>query len=260
MIIGLDCGRSSVKVVGANQFFSFPSLLGEWRERRLANSHGNDLEVEYKGVRYFAGDLAKYESEFARSMMTETKAHDDTLLLMLIAIAKTGLNRVKVVTGVPVNQHKESEKGAIRKMLMGKHSLNLNGRYHEVSVERVEVAVEGGAAFWVKPSSGKVRILDAGAKTVNYVTIWDKRYIDMDSGTLSFGLETNKSNDLRQIVNRIVGEVAKKWEQGDKVLLTGGKAKEMHYHFSEYFPNSEVMDNSLYANAKGYYALGVSLL
>jgi plasmid segregation protein ParM len=261
MIFGVDCGRSSVKVVAVNKMFHFPSFIGEWRERKLVSDHGENIELEYAGEKYFVGNLAKYESEFVRSMMTDSKVHEDTLLLILTALHKAGaVGGVKVITGVPVDQHTEEEKRRIKSLLIGSHRVKVNNQEREINIERVEVAIEGGSAFWSYPLPGTVRIIDAGSKTVNYVTMQNKRYIDRESGTLPFGFDTNKTSDLKQISNRIAGEVSKKWRSEDKVVLIGGKAKELYHHMSPYFKDLEVMPNHLLANAKGFYKIGAALL
>lgn len=261
MIIGLDCGRSRVKAVTANKILSFPAILGEWRERRLINSHGDDMEVEFRGERYFAGTLAENESEFYRSMMTDTKAHNDFLILSLLGMVRANVGAsVNVVTGVPVGQHIEEEKEAIKSLLKGYHRIAVNGKQHAIHVKNVEVAVEGGAAFWSQPTDGLVHVIDSGSKTVNYVTMKNRRYIDRDSGTLPFGCDTNKSNDVGQLANRIVGEVSKKWSKDETIYLTGGKADELLPYIARYFPNTFVINNPLYANARGYYTIGKALI
>jgi plasmid segregation protein ParM len=261
MIFGIDCGRSSVKVVSASKVFYFPSCIGEWRERRLISDHGESIELEYAGEKYFVGNLAKYESEFARSMMTDSKAHEDTLLLILTALHKAGaVGNVKVITGVPVDQHTEEEKRRLKSLITGSHRVKVNNQERDINIERVEVAIEGGSAFWSHPLPGTVRIIDAGSKTVNYVTMQDKRYVDRESGTLQFGFDTNKTNDIKQISNRIAGEVSKKWRSSDKVLLVGGKAGELQQYMNQYFKDMEVVPNHLYANAKGFYKIGTALL
>jgi plasmid segregation protein ParM len=241
--------------------FHFPSYIGEWRERKLKSSIRDDIELEYQGEKYFVGDLARDESEFVRSMMTDSKAHEDTLLLVLTALHKAGAEgSVKVMTGLPVDQHTEYEKSKLKSLLIGPHLVKVNGVEKEINIERVEVAIEGGAAFWSNPVPGKVRIIDAGSKTVNYLTMQNKRYIDRESGTLPFGFDTNKTNDIKQISNRIAGEVSKKWKSEDSVLLVGGKARELQIHLSQYFKNMDVAPNHLYANAKGFYKIGTALL
>jgi plasmid segregation protein ParM len=261
MIYSVDCGRSSLKLVCATKMFHFPAYIGEWRERKLKSTYGGEIELEYEGEKYFVGDLAKNESEFVRSMMTDSKAHEDTLLLVLTALHKAGASgSVKVMTGLPVDQHTDEEKEKLKTLLKGDHVVKVNGIEREINIDRVEVAIEGGAAFWSNPLPGKVRILDAGSKTVNYLTMQNKRYVDRESGTLPFGFDTNKSNDIKQISNRIAGEVSKKWKSNDKVLLVGGKAKELQHHMSRYFQDMEVAPNHLYANAKGFYKIGTTLL
>ena len=46
MRLGIDAGNARVKVAGAAGVICFDSSVGEWRERRLVNTHGtDDMEV-----------------------------------------------------------------------------------------------------------------------------------------------------------------------------------------------------------------------
>lgn len=76
MIVGVDAGNYQVKVVHRKGVDIFPSDIEEYRERNLEQKFSdNDMIVEYEGRKYFAGTLAKYESEFCSTMMGESKAH-----------------------------------------------------------------------------------------------------------------------------------------------------------------------------------------
>lgn len=260
MIVGLDVGRSSVKVVTGARVFSFPSYLGEWRERKLTNSFSeNDLEVEFEGQKYFAGTLAQHESEFCRSMMTDEKDHADTRLLALIALHRVGASDASVVTGLPVGLHDDQRKQRIRELLLGRWEITVNSERKVIRINRVEVAVEGGAAFWVSPQDGLVRILDVGSKTVNFVTVRDHHFIDRESGTLPFGFDTNRSSDIRQMAARIAGELGKKWGNNDRIMIIGGRAAELQDYLHPYFPSVYAVKNPLFANATGFYQLGRSV-
>jgi len=261
MIVGLDIGRSSVKVFTGDKMEHFPSYLGEWRKRKLSSEHKDDIEVEFQGEKYFAGMLAQNESEFARSMMTEEKAHADTLLLALIALHRV-TTEANIITGLPVYLHDTERKNALKQLLRGngKWEITVNGVRKTISVPRIEVAVEGGAAFWSSPRDGLVRVIDAGSRTVNYVTLKDKRYVDRDSGTLPFGFGTTISGDLRQMAARIAGELGRKWRETDAVLVAGGRAEELAKELKQYFPQTETFTNPLFANAIGYYRIGRKLL
>jgi plasmid segregation protein ParM len=105
-----------------------------------------------------------------------------------------------------------------------------------------------------------VRVIDAGSRTVNYVTLKDKRYVDRDSGTLPFGFGTTISGDLRQMAARIAGELGRKWRETDAVLVAGGRAEELAKELKQYFPQTETFTNPLFANAIGYYRIGRKLL
>lgn len=259
MIVGLDVGRSAVKIVTGARVFSFPSYLGEWRERKLLNTFEDDLEVEFQGQRYFAGTLAQNESEFARSMMTDEKDHADTRLLALIALHGVGASDVSLVTGLPVGLHDNARKQRMRELLLGRWEIIVNGERKTIYIHRVEVAVEGGAAFWIAPQGGLVRILDAGSKTVNYVTVRDQHFVDRESGTLPFGFDTNRSSDIRQMAARIAGELGKKWGNNDRIMIIGGRAAELQDYLHPYFPGAFAAKNPLFANATGFYQLGRSV-
>lgn len=75
-------------------------------------------------------------------------------------------------------------------MLLGSHDLSLNGVKKTIIINRVEVAAEGGAAFWSNPQTGLVRIIDAGSATINCASLVDGKYIDKDSFTINFGCNT----------------------------------------------------------------------
>ncbi|MGU3469877.1 ParM/StbA family protein [Paenibacillus sp. D51F] len=222
--LGLDVGRNGVKAFNGNQTLFIPSVVGEWRERRLVSSREDDIEVMFRGERYFIGSLALNESEFHRHMMTDNKAHADTLLLALTAIHRAGMPNVHVTTGLPVEFHDPAAKAAMSDLLTGKWDIEVNGEARTIRILNVKVAVEGGGAFWSAPVDGLVRIIDAGSKTVNFVTMRDRRYVDRDSGTLPFGFNTTNADNPQQMAARIAGELSKKWEAGDNVFICGGRA------------------------------------
>lgn len=254
--VGLDVGRNGVKVFTGDRTIHFPSVVGEWRDRKLVSRRDDDIEAVFAGERHFIGNLALNESEFWRYMMTDSKAHEDTRLLTLVAIHRAGLENVIVVTGLPVEHHSPEMKAKMRELLVGKWDIEVNGNKRSIRIVDVKVAVEGGAAFWSAPEDGLIRIIDAGSKTVNYVTMRNKRYVDRDSGTLPFGFNTNKTDNPRQMAARIAGELGKKWSADDSVWICGGRASELAELLRPYFPKSKAMVNPLFANAIGFYRVG----
>ena len=257
--IGLDIGRNGVKAYTGGQTLYIPSIVGEWRERRLLSRRDDDIETVFQGERYFIGNLAANESEFGRYMMTDDKAHFDTLLLALVSIHLAGRSNVSIITGLPVEHHRPDTKEAMRNLLKGQWDIEVNGNHRKIHIHDVKVAVEGGGAFWSAPQEGLVRVIDAGSKTVNYVTMRDKRYVDRDSGTLPFGFNTNKTDNPRQMVARIAGELGKKWSSTDLVLISGGRAEELTELLRPYFSKVQPLPNPLFANAIGFYRAGGGL-
>lgn len=268
-VIGLDIGRRYVKAYDGRQMFSFSSFVGEGRERNLKTDYGTDsFDVVFKDQRSFVGSLAYHESEYCRSMMTDDKAHEDTLLLALTALCKAGVSVCTVVTGLPVKNHTPANKEAIKKLLQGRHTIQLvDGAVRHIFIQRVEVAAEGGGAFFAAPREGLVRILDGGSKTFNAVTMRDRMFNDLGSWTLvgpdgnSFGFETNKDLDEVQLIKRVVGDLSKRWGSDDAIYTTGGKAARLAELLQPYFKNAQPNSvHGMFDNAIGFYNAGKALV
>ncbi|MED1863253.1 ParM/StbA family protein [Fictibacillus nanhaiensis] len=275
MILGVDAGNSSIKICSQFGLLKFPSAIGEARELNLKQQHGeDDIYFEHNGRKGFAGTLALYESEFCGSIMGDSKAHSDTLLRVLIGIHKyltkyrLNYNRFKLVLGQPISKHTQEEKEFIKTMVKGSHTISVNGVEKTFYILDCQIAAEGASSYYSSLShEGLVRILDIGSATINYATILDNKFIDKDSGTLSFGCNTNKSNDLYQMARGIVSNVSKKWSREDTVLIVGGISETACSYLSAYFPNANQLlpihnneyADSIYANAVAFYNIGVSI-
>lgn len=267
-MIGIDVGRASVKVAGdSDRNFAFPSVVGEARDLRLGDD--GDYRVSIDGQSYFVGALAE-ESFARREMATESKVTPETAVLFLTALALAGGG--DVATGLPVSHHSPDGKAALERLLWGAHRVTVNGATSVVKVERLTIVPEGAASFWgmvlndegriVRPGlTGKrVRVLDLGSRTVNYVTLIGGKYLDRESGTLGYGcLELDHVADA-QLTRRIIGDLAKHLADlrpSDDFLLTGGGALRLGSYFRRDYPNSETVNDPVYANAIGYRKLGV---
>lgn len=269
-VVGLDLGRRNVKLYTGHRYITFPAVVGEWRDIKLENALGRGaFRGTFNGQKFFAGVLAEEESEFPRQMLIESKATPDALLLALIGLHQTNMTDFDIVTGVPVKLHDRENKEALINLLKGQWEIEVNGVLRKVNIHRVRVAVEGGGAFWSNPKDGLVRIVDGGSKTINFITMRNRRYVDRDSGTLDFGFDTNKSSDIANMVTRIAGELGKKWNQDDQVYTVGGEARSLAEYLKPYFPKAtvfqssklhvqdqEVIDLNLFSNAIGYYNIG----
>lgn len=272
LIVGYDAGNNNAKVVWENGMFIFSSEIGEYRELKLGEANGeNDFVFEYqdrkgRDRKGFAGELAERESEFGGSIMGDSKNHEDTLIRTLIGLhrIKASVNTFRVVMGQPISKHTEAEKKGIKDMLEGSHRFTLNGKTKVLKIESVDVAAEGGAAFWSAATHGLVRIVDLGSATVNYATLKDKRYVDKDSGTLPFGMNTVSSRNMGDIARGIATKLSRKWNKDDLVYVVGGVAEELSLYLQQYYPlaqplpckfNERTID-PIYANAIGFYNIG----
>ncbi|MCS1351131.1 ParM/StbA family protein [Mechercharimyces sp. CAU 1602] len=268
MILGIDGGNERVKVYGGSSGFdSFLADIGEYRELKLKNQHGEDDMVwEYEGHKGFAGSLARWESELGGSTKGGTKAHYDGKMRILFAVHrylnKFIGNSVKIVVGQPIDRHTIEEKQKIIEMLVGWHELTINGDKKKFHISEVKVAAEGAVAGLINPVKGIVRIIDIGSGTVNCASLNDMKYLDRESFTEPFGLSTLQTTDEASIARRIANAcTSRRWKKGDHVILVGGGAKAFIKPLKAHFPNAVVITltnglDPVYANAIGFYEIG----
>lgn len=271
MIIGIDIGRNKTKAYSKDMKISFPSRVGEWRVRKLTS--GGDYEFEYENKKYFIGDLAE-ESYCAREMATESKIHNETKLLFLTALAAANRTEYNVIIGLPVIQHVQSTKEQLTSLLSGRYAVKLNDQFRTFFVGNISIAPESAGAYWSEVlnfhgqvinkdlTNGLVRIVDIGSRTINYCSIRNRRYIDKDSGTLNYGiieLENAGPEYKEQFARRIVADLSKKWlkDEGYKIV-SGGGALLLHEYLIEHWPDCILADDPVFANAKGFYKMGVA--
>lgn len=268
-ILGVDGGNNAVKVFGDFGELMFPSSLGEYRERKLSDNFSqNDMIFEFRGKKGFAGTLAQYESEFSASMIGDSKAHEEMLIRVLLALHRypTTETDFKIVVGQPISKHTDNEKKKMKNLIEGTHTFILNDVEKEITIQEVAIGAEGGSAFWSAPKKGKVHILDFGSGTVNGATLIEGRYIDRDSFTLKYGLNTIISEDISSMARAVSVQALKKWDNYDDVLLVGGGAEKLIEHILEYFPNAQLLKprvsldgkefrflSPVFANAVGFY-------
>jgi plasmid segregation protein ParM len=275
MRLGIDAGNYKVKVAGEFGLMDFISAIGESREINLQQIHGqDDMYFEYQGETGFAGSLALYESEFGGSIMGDTKAHIDTKLRTIIGIHRyITLYQIEdkefdIILGQPISKHNPIEKTKIKEMIKGWHTITVNGVEKSFQIRNIEVAAEGVSSYWSSPQSGLVRILDVGSGTVNYSSVLEGgRFLDKDSGTLPFGVNTNKTDNLQALSRGIATHVLKKWSPQDKTFVVGGIAEQILPHLKGYFSNIDILRpiynqqyvNPIYANAVAFYIVAVNI-
>lgn len=263
-LVAVDSGRNSTKVKAqGRELFHFPSYIGSWADRENPEYVEGDVEMEYQGIKYFIGKLAKRESDDYYQPMKESKAELETVLLTLAAFYLAGIEggKIDLVTGVPVNRYKK-DKDKLKEMLKGTHEVIINGKPYTYHIDRILISLEGGASFYQYPKDGLARIIDIGSRTTNIVTYEDYVFVNRDSDTLDTGWETYKKvseNNAESLAKFIAGQTSRRrWNRDDFVLLVGGAAHLVEPYIRQHFPNAVTVDEPRYSNVKGYYALGAS--
>lgn len=252
--IGVDVGRDKVKVQHENGYFSFSSKLGEVRDFEFSDEIGQDDMIgEYRGHQFTAGSFVR-ESDWGGSLMTESKIHEDTVILTLIALHKAfKSSEIGLVTNLPINNHAK-DKGRLKQMLDGYHEITINGVAKQFDI-RCEVAPEGSGIFKYA-GKGIIHGLNIGSRTVNAITFEDQLKIGRLSDTFDFGMETQKSNSAQGMAKKIAGLIgAMKWHQDEPVYLCGGGAAYIQSDLMKYFSNVRMTPNPLYLDAEGFYRI-----
>lgn len=277
LILGVDAGNYKAKVAGAYGIDSFKTNICNWFERDVKEQFGNDdMEFEIGERKGYAGTIAAFEDEFGDgTTYGDTKAHEDTKIRILLAIHRymekycNDIDRVCIVTGQPINGHKEIEKSKIIDMLIDTHEFVVNKKKVKFTIEDVKVAPEGSAAFWSNPQLGTIRIVDVGSGTVNLATIEDKKHIHKSSGTMNTGIETLRNKDDYEALSRAIYQFATKlkWKNVDDIYVCGGITEKIAPYLEKHFASVLLMKPLLkrqydtitvpptYSNAVGFYNL-----
>lgn len=270
-VLGIDAGNHEVKVVGEGGTDRFSSKLGKWRDIKLKNeTRKDDMIVEFRGKKLFAGTLAEDEARLPGSKKGLTKANDEVLLRVLLALFKNDIDTsYEIIVGQPIKRHTDEEKNKIKQMLLGTHDITVNGTTRSIDIRRVEVAAEGAAVGVLEPMRGRYHILDVGSGTINWATVfWNGehlRFFDKDSDTEPFGLSSYDDIDISELVTHLERQLP--WDSKDVIRVVGAVAEELVEPLKKHFPNADVFRptvtfstsakklDPVYANAAAFYAM-----
>jgi len=263
-VVSIDCGRRAVKAFNGQRALSIPAVVGEWRERNV--SEGGNYSISINNEKYFVGDLAANESRFRREMVTQSKIHEETKILTLSALALMAVpgERIKLVTGLPVEQHTPDIKQEYIRLLSGRYDVEVNGTRSTIALgeDDIGITIEGGGAYWANNPGRMCRVIDLGSRTINALTIKNGKFIDVDSFTLNYGcIEIeNAGTDAaaEQLARRVYADLSRRWlnVKSEKILLAGGGALAMGNWMQEYYPTARIVEDPINANARGNYWLG----
>jgi plasmid segregation protein ParM len=251
MIYGIDAGASFVKAVSVDSVKKFNSMICPYRELRMTN--GDNLDegsyiIEFRGEKFFAGNIAERESIGGRKPGGISKAHNETLLRVLLYLHQFGSATSKIAVGQPIEGMVEEEKNRIKDMLKGKHEFTVNGETKTLKIEEVAIVPECAAGFYSLEDrpEGTVNTIDAGSTTINYCQVMNDFFIDKASGTLNYGTETNKSINIKNMAESIIAETRNTWNKHDQVFVCGGVAEQILPHLKEHFENISLIQNTKY--------------
>ena len=276
LILGIDAGNYSAKTAGTYGVDVYRTAICDWFPRDIVEQHGDDdMEFELNGRKGFAGTIAANEDQFGvTSLYGDTKAHDDTLIRVLLAIYRykeryyIDCDTVSLVCSQPLVSHVTMEKAKLVALLQGTHDFTVNGVSERITIEEVGVTAEGSVAYLANPQAGQIRIIDIGSGTVNCATIRDKRHINTASATFNFGMETLANGaSLTEVARGIIrATTSLKWRKTDVINVRGVVAKgflpliQAHYEQAALLTPFLRLGNGniasvapVYANAVGNY-------
>lgn len=253
-----------MKMIGPNGFTdTFPAEIGPGRPLRLANDLLNtDIHLKTPDIgEWFIGTLAQ-ESWGRRRMMTASKVHLDTKLLTLAAVARAVKAHndpdVELTIGVPVEFNTPQIRDEMQRLLIGNYDVGLNGEPIHFQIHAVRMIAEGPSAYAAlcPGEMGIKRIIDVGSRTINFGSIQNGRYLDVESGTLDYGCDTEDS-DPQALAGRIAGDLSRIWKNfsSDTYVIGGGAIKHTQY-LASYFPQLLNVANPQWVNARAFYAIG----
>lgn len=257
-IVGMDAGGNEVKFVTATGFYSFDSVLSNWRYRHSDSIVGTDhIEFEYQNEKFFAGTLARKEGQFYLQPQSDKKSNKYAILRVLIALSQLEATSFNLVVSQPISSHIPTEKKAIQTALIGSHEVVINGRKKTITVVNCNVTPEAATSHFSIGREGDYRIIDVGSGTVNVAYISDGDFIERDSFTIPFGASTTKGNILLDVREAILSK-SDNWGN-ESIVIVGGMAREVKETLCDVFPYVSVHEpggqHAKFSNAHGNYEL-----
>ena len=115
MLTAVDLGFGAVKARDEEDFVEFPSAIGPFRPIRFTsglehNELSERLCIEYKGKKYFVGNMAFTQSTPRVTMNANRFISDEGMALMMTSlIMLSGYHNINMdlVAGLPVNDYKD---------------------------------------------------------------------------------------------------------------------------------------------------------
>ena len=284
MLLGVDLGNWNVKTSEGDIFPSRYTVI-----ENILGATGDVLE--YEGIKYYIKE-GKLENNYDKA----NKETNIILFLYSLAIQKNSY--FKVVVGLPVLAYKNSKETFRDKLMENKiYKLILNGKEKTIVIEDIIVFPEGaGAYFNINNRAKNAVIIDIGGGTTNIVSFkngkLDKcttiakgmielynRIRDYLNSKYTLKLELEDIENLlkeglkvdgkevswsfiKSITDNFISDLMNELRNFEirtsTVYLTGGGTKLLKAPLKNKIPGLVLVEDYLYANAKGFRNVGVA--
>lgn len=284
MLLGVDLGNWNVKT-SEGDIFSARYTITE----NILGATGDVLE--YEGIKYYLKD-GKLENNYDKA----NKETNMILFLYTLAIQKD--NKFKVVVGLPILAYKNNKDTFRENLLKNKeYKVKINGKEKTILIEDIIVFPEGaGAYFNIKSRSKNSLIIDIGGGTTNIVAFKNgkldkcttlgngmielynrirdhlnskytlKLELEDVENILKEGLKVDGEeiewNFVKTIIDNFTNDLMNELRNFDirttNVYLSGGGAKLLNKTLTGKIPGMIMLEDYLFANAKGFKKVGES--
>jgi len=272
-IISADMGRSESKFFSLGKKLKFKSIIGDWHERNLSSGGNYDVKIDFGNgfEKYFIGDLAVSESYLPRSMATESKIHEESKILFICGTSLLIQEPdIIISTGLPVNLFKPSIRDELVNLLQGDYIVEFeNCKPKQIHIDQISVSPEGAGTYFYELKKnpelkqGKVRILNFGSRTINYLCIESGNFINRSSGTLNYGsiLLNNSNMSPKEYCRRILGDLSVKWndyDENETVLMSGGGIINLQPFIQKHFKKTIISDEPIFSDCLGLHEIATT--
>ena len=249
-VIAVDNGGDNTKILSEtmSEPTHFTNLIAKGKVKDLDDKiippEFHSHVVQWNDNIYLT-NLRTAQSRFSpMTSYKESKTDDFFILSTLLAVAKYGYDINYLCTCVPFKNFKPSEINAIRDILIGEHTINIDKVEYNFEIAEVLVLAEAQAGHYYLlnakdyyTENGQYTLIEIGSRTVGYATfdiILDENgEVDMDrtrfirekSGTLvRKGLKISKisEEEYYDYTSSIFSDVSDIVSEDDKVVAFGG--------------------------------------
>ncbi len=284
-MLGIDVGRNYTKGVSGNKQKRLVSLISRAGEENL---EGDRLTITIGNKTFSIGEY--YDTAY-----TFKKDNYDTVKDLLITMAAL-LGGNNIITGIAIADYRNREVLKQLQGYRNKVKVNDQWRYVHIKNIDVfpqgagalfsQVLNTNGRLY--RPVDGLLGVIDIGFRDVNFCVLENGKYRDDMSGSIPMGVHNAKLAILKQVNNRysmdlsleeldlfdqpietdeyarlaktISNRISAYWKNPQlikTIFLAGGGAILLDEYLKEEYPQSYLIPDPQFANARGFYKLAV---